>query len=253
MKVLDIYKYLDEIAPFSLQEDWDNSGFLVGDMESKVTRVLMALDHSNALIDEAEQLGCELIITHHPIIFDAKKSFTAGNDFFEAARRGIGVLCAHTNFDTAEGGVNDCLCELIGLREVSDFCPDSSPVPVMRQGIIDKIDAEDFAAILSQKLKTSVRFNEINRNIKKVAVCGGSGCMFLTEVLAAGFDAFVTGDAGHHNFLDAKEKNTALFACGHFETERPAIDVLFSKMSSKFKEIEFVISQQKSPTKIIMV
>ena len=114
-KVLDFYHFLDTLAPFSTQESWDNSGFLVGDGEREVKKVLLALDATKDVLAEAEKIGAELIITHHPVIFGSLKEFHPQNMAFAAAEKGIAIISSHTALDIADGGVNDCLAAALGL------------------------------------------------------------------------------------------------------------------------------------------
>lgn len=247
MKIQAIYDAVNTLAPFSLQEDWDNAGFLVGDMQTEVRRVLLALDPSLAVIHEAKALGAELVITHHPIIFHAQKSFTAGNLAFEAARQGIAVLSAHTNYDAAAGGVNDVLVSLLGIREVEDLFAKDEPQAMLRRGVLAPCSARAFASEIQSALGAPVRFCLPEKEIRTVAVCGGAGGMFFDTVSDAGLDAFVTGDADHHQFLDAAEKGIALFSAGHFETEQPAVAALAEVLKTMFADVEFLLSAQTSP------
>ncbi|MDR1629461.1 MAG: Nif3-like dinuclear metal center hexameric protein [Oscillospiraceae bacterium] len=246
MNIQQLYDCIDALAPFSVQEDWDNAGFLVGDMQAEISRVLLALDPSLEVIKEAKQAGAELLLTHHPVIFHAQKSFTAGNLAFEAARQGIAVLSAHTNYDAAAGGVNDVLASLLGLKEVEYLLAKDESQAMMRKGTILPCAASVFAAQVRKVLGAPVRFCLPEKEIKTVAVCGGAGGMFFEAVAGAGVDAFVTGDADHHEFLNAAEKGVALFAAGHFETEQPAVAALADVLSKKFPEVAFFLSKQVS-------
>lgn len=247
MKIRDIYDFLNKFAPFLHQEEWDNAGFLIGDMSAEVDKVLIALDVDMEVLFEAEKMGAGLIISHHPVIFKAQKSFTAGNIGFEAAKRGIAILSAHTNFDAAVGGVNDVLAKLIELDDIKVLQEKDEEQPMLRQGIIKPCKASDFAAHISSKLSASIRFCLPEKEIRTVAVCGGAGGSFLPVVIEKGFDAFVTGDADHHSFLDAAQNGLALFAAGHFETEQPAMAALANILSKEFSDLDFVLSRQASP------
>ena len=114
----DVYKAINEIAPFSLAEDWDNVGLLIGSKDQQAARVLTALDATDAVIDEAAQWGAQLIVTHHPVIFSPLKAIPADSTVYRLIRQGIGVISAHTNLDIADGGVNDQLARLLGLTDL---------------------------------------------------------------------------------------------------------------------------------------
>lgn len=242
--VFDFYEWIDKIAPFADCEEWDNCGLLVGEKNRTVNRVLVALDITSDLIDEAVKQNCDLTVTHHPIIFKSQKSFTEDNLAYRAAKNGISVICAHTSFDKAAGGVNDILCEAIGLQNVT-VCSDG----LLRIGTCEAQSAEDFAKILKSALHGTVRCSDTEKQIHRVAVCSGSGSDFLYEAKQNGADALLTGDAGHHAFLNANEIGIALFAAGHFETEVIAAKVLAEKMQNAFPQTEILFSNQTSPIK----
>lgn len=239
--VRDFYSFLNGIAPFETQEEWDNSGMLVGDMNAEVTRAITVLDITPEAVQEAAKLGANLIISHHPVIFRAMKSFTRGSVPFELAANGINALCCHTPLDIATGGTNDTLAELIGI-DVS-----VGENPILRFGEIPEATASELANHIADTLHTRVRFADGKRPIKKIAICTGSGCSLIGE--AVEIDAFITGDAGHHDFLDAVQAGITLIAAGHFETENPAMPALQKKLAEQFKETEIINLDTENPVK----
>lgn len=247
MTVRDIYEYLNSVAQFKTQEDWDNSGIMAGDFDDEVKKILFALDFTPEVVKEAEELGCTLIVNHHPALFHPAKSFVSGtNGLYEAVRAGISVIASHTCLDMADGGVNDVLCFALELKNIIKLYPESDDAPIMRAGTADRQSIKDFAEFVSKKLKGAVRFTG-KRDVEKVALCSGSGCSFLKFAAESGYDTFVTGDASHHDFLDAQMMNINLIAAGHFETENIMMSVLAKKTGDKFKDIETFVSSQKSP------
>lgn len=250
-RVSDFYSFLDKLCPFSLQEGWDNSGILIGDEDREVTRVALALDITNEVVDYAHQIGAELIISHHPVIFKAQKSFLKGNVAFSLASKGISAICAHTCLDCAEGGVNDILAEILEIENTEIFPCEESP-NLVRVGVLSqKMSCDELAQKIKAVLGGCVRYNDSGKMIKSVALCGGSGSDFIGEAIKAGVDAFITGDAGHHAFLDSSEGGLALFAAGHFETENPVIPALANKLRIEFSDIDIIIIPQKNPAKYI--
>lgn len=237
--VKDFYEYLNGIAPFDTQEDWDNSGMLVGDMDAEVTKAVVVLDITPEAVMEAAELGANLIISHHPVIFRAMKSFTKGSVPFELAANGINAVCCHTPLDIADGGTNDTLADILG------FEVHKGEDPILRFGEIQETDAKKLAEYIAENLGTKVRFADAGRPIKKIAICTGSGCSLIEE--AGDIDAFITGDAGHHDFLDAVQAGVTLIAAGHYETEMPVVPVLQKKLSEKFSDIEIIDIKQKNP------
>lgn len=249
--VKTISDYINKIAPYETKCDWDNCGILIGDKGDEVKKIGFTLDLTSETLEEAKKSGVDLVITHHPIIFKAQKSFLRGNMAFELAKNGINAISAHTCFDCANGGVNDVLCKILGLENCSGIESKECAVPMARIGTIAEVTPETFAKIVAKKLNTTVRFVEGKAKIKNVAVCGGVGMSFIDEVIDAGADAYVTGDISHHEMLDAKEKGITVVAAGHFETEYPAMSALEKMINEKFPELETVLLFQSNPVRFI--
>lgn len=246
MKVKDFYEYINTVAPFDTAAPWDNTGLLVGNPDEDVTKVLICLDVTDSEIRQAVKENAQLIISHHPVIFKAQKSFLKGNAAFDAAVHGISVISAHTNLDKAPDGVNDALCNALGLDyEKVDF-----PVAdgFLNVGALSApADALSLAAFIRERLHGTVSFCDGGRKISRVGVLSGSGADFIDDALSLGCEGFITGDASYHDFLDAKAKGISLFAAGHFETEVIILDVLREKLKQKFLDTEFVVSERKNP------
>ena len=242
MNVGKIYDYIDSIAPFSAQEEWDNSGLQVGSRTQEVKKVLIGLDATASLVEEAKKKGCDLIISHHPFIFNAVKSFVEPSPAFMAAKYNISVISAHTSFDCAVGGVNDVLAELVGVYNTK-----LSENKLFRIGKTDCKTVRDFALTVKNALNADVFCSLPEKEIKNVAVCGGSAAEYIETAKNEGADAFLTGEVKHHEMLDACDSDIAVICAGHFETEIPAMRVLSEKLQNQFPEIEFIISAQTSP------
>lgn len=248
--VRDFYDFLDEIAPFSSQEDWDNSGLLVGSFEKEVNRVAVALDLNKETLDQAISLEVDLIITHHPVIFKAQKTFLSDSLAYKLAENSISLISTHTPLDAADGGINDILCDLLELTKV-EVLSTSMSENLLRVGFTDKTTPEEFARFVSRQLSADVRFCDGENEIETVAVCSGAGADFAKEVAELGIDAFVTGDAKYHEFLDAKEDGLTLIAAGHFETENPAMAILAGKLRGRFSETDIIVLSQTNPIKYL--
>lgn len=246
MRVKEIYDYIDSFAPFSSKADWDNSGFLVGDIDADVKKAVICLDVTADVITFAVKENASLLISHHPVIFKAQKNFTAGNPAFTAAKYGISIISAHTNLDKAADGVNDTLCKALdityekldesvceGFLNVGEFSENMSPAAA--------------AAFISKKLGGAVNYCEGSTPIKKLGICSGSGADFIDEAVKLGCNAFITGDASYHDFLDAKAEGISLFAAGHFETEVLIVKALAEKLRNKFNFTEFIEYISVSP------
>lgn len=239
--VRDFFDYLNTIAPIDTQESWDNSGMLVGDMNAEVKKAVVVLDIDIKAVEKAKELGANLLISHHPVIFSAMKSFTKGSVPFELASNSINAICCHTPLDIADGGTNDALAELLG------FDAYKGENPILRYADINETTAENIAALLAQKLATKVRYADAGKKISKLAICTGGGASLMWE--AGKIDAFITGDAKHNDFLDAAGAGIALFAAGHFETEIPVVPVIAKKLQETFKETEIIDMKQENPVK----
>lgn len=237
MKVKKILAFLDSFCPINTACDFDNVGLLVGDKEADIKKALVSLDCTKQTVSEAVENSCELIITHHPVIFSPLKSVTDDSIVFELIKNGIAVISMHTNLDMAIGGVNSCLCEKIGLKNVNTHT--ASDGYILQCGEISPIDAEEFASQLKAKLGGVVKFVDGGKKIQNVLVCSGSGGDFIAEAIKGGFDALVTADIKHHQFLTAFDNGVSLFDCGHFGTEDVVVSPLKARLCEQFPNIEF--------------
>ncbi len=242
-KVKDFYGYLNSIAPFETQEDWDNSGMLVGDMDAEVKKVAVVLDITHEEIKKAKAIGADLIISHHPVIFNPIKSVTRGSVPYELVASSINALCCHTPLDIADGGTNDSLAELLGIEVTR------TEDPILRLGTVEPTTAQELAGKIANTLNTKVRYADAGRKIEKIAICTGAGCSLIKA--AGEIDAFITGDASHHNFLDCIQAGITLIAAGHYETEIVVVPVLVKKLQAQFPDIEIIDIKQENPIKFI--
>lgn len=243
-RVKDFYEYINTIAPFDTQESWDNSGMLIGDMNAEVTKAAVVLDITNEEIQKAKKLGAELIISHHPVIFFPLKSVTKGSVPYELVSSSVNALCCHTPLDIANGGTNDSLASLLGFD-----VHQSENEPILRIGEIAETTTAQLAEHISKTLGTTVRYADSGRAIKKIAICTGAGCSLIEA--AGDIDAFITGDASHHNFLDCVQAGVTLIAAGHYETEIVVVPTLVKKLCEKFPNVEIIDLKQKNPIKFI--
>ncbi len=237
MTVQNIFDFLNNKFPVDTACGFDNVGTLVGDRNKTVTKAIVALDCTMPVINEAVKNGCELIITHHPIIFNGLKSVLDDTLVFEIIKNGLSVISMHTNLDQGNGGVNDALCESIGLKNIEAVeAPDKY---LLKKGEISPLLADDFAKHLKAVLNYPVKYVG-DTIIKSVLVCSGSGAQYHTLCKANGCDALVTADVRHNNFLDAAQNGVALFECGHFNTEVVVIKPLCELLSKEFNNIKFI-------------
>lgn len=354
----DIYRWMDEIAPFSTAMDFDNVGLLVGDASQLVERVLIALDITGDVAEEARQVDAQLVISHHPVIFQPLRSLEAASVPYRLAKYGISAICSHTNLDMAENGVNTALARRLGLEQVTTvrgyhpvpydkivvFVPANDASKVIRamasagagalgqyQGcsfagkgegrftplkgsnpylgqpdqeeIVEEYrvemicprnkrekvvqamrsvhpyeepafdlfenhalhsscsevlaghlskaySPEDFAKLVKERLGLSCcGYVPGSRAVQKVALCSGAGGSYVEDAYHCGADAFVTGEAKHHELLFAREKGITLVPAGHYATENLIVDDLLERLKRQFPTISF-FSAEKNPDPI---
>lgn len=244
-EVKDILDFIDSFAPYDTACEWDNTGFSAGDMNAEVKKIVFALDATGDVISFAESVKADLIVTHHPLIFKPIKALPADSTVYKTVNSGIACVSAHTNFDFSEIGVNTALCEKLNLK-ISDKVKTSDGAFLYKCSLEKEYSLSDFAHYIKEILGGAVRYNGINKTIRIVAVCAGAGEDYIAEAKNIGADALLTGDGGHHDFLDANEMDIALICAGHFETENPAVDVLMKKIGEKFA-VECIKAPQTTP------
>lgn len=236
MTVNDIFEFLNKKFPIDTACGFDNVGILAGNKNAEVTRAVVALDCTLPVINDAINKGCQLIITHHPVIFSGLKSVLEDAVVFEVIKNNLSVISMHTNLDQGCGGVNDALCSAIGLKEVEAVTANDGFI--IRKGAVSPISADKFASHLKTVLNYPVRYVG-EKEIKNVLVCGGAGADYLNIAQQNGCDALVTSDVRHHQFLEAAHKGVSLFECGHFNTEVVVIKPLCEMLKAEFPEILF--------------
>lgn len=241
--VKDILSFLETLAPANLKMEWDNVGLLCGSKNTEVTKILVALDPFEGVCKEAADIGAQLIVTHHPLIFRAPSTITdetsVGRSIMFLCRHGISAVNAHTNLDVAPGGVNDVLAEKLGLQNITAL-----EDGLLRTGDITEQSLESFLASVKEKLGCQgLRYVSGGKPVKQVAVGGGSCAGEMMDALAAGCDTFVTSDIKYNQFWDAQDLGLNLIDAGHFHTENPVVAVLAEKLRAAFPEIEVKISE----------
>ena len=249
MKISTVYNYIDAIAPFETQMSFDNAGLLVGDSNAEFQNALLCLDITPAVVNEAVEKNCTLIISHHPVIFQAVKSCLADSVPYLLAKNGLTAICAHTNWDQATGGVNDTLCRILGI----DCSAVVQPSTEFRMGTLaNAVPAKEFARFAAEKLQTAVRLTNADRMVKTVAVCGGAGSDYYAQAAMNGADLLLTGEVRHHEYLAADALGFSLAAAGHYETEVPAMTALAEKLRVVFPMNTFFVSELKNPVETVM-
>lgn len=225
MKVYDIIEKIEKFAPRALSCSWDNPGFLCGDKNREVNKILLSLDVDLETVYEAIEVGADMIVSHHPIFFSGLKridfSTPEGKMVELLIKNDISVFAAHTNMDAAEGGINDKLAEIFELSNVKVLEPLDEKCGIGRFGVLkEEMSAEVFCEIVKEKLNTPFVRLTGNGNIKKLAICSGSGGEYFSYAKENGCDALLTGDVKYHTAIEAKENGILVIDAGHFPTEK---------------------------------
>lgn len=249
MKAIQVLDALEQYAPLPLQDGFDNAGLQIGlTAEQEVTGALLCLDVTEAIIDEAEREGCNLIVAHHPLLFHGLKSVT-GKSYVErcvikAIRKGIGIYAAHTNLDNAQGGVNCRIAEKIGLANLSFLDTKPAAVPA-GSGVIGDLPEEEDERDFLVRLKSlfgiqCIRHNMLcGRKIRRVALCGGAGGFLLPNAIEQGADAFLTGEVRYHDYF-GHEGELLIAEMGHYESEQYTVEIFEEILRARLPELRTV-------------
>lgn len=241
--VKDIYNYINKIAPYDEMEDWDNSGFILGNIKKEVKTVVMSLDATKAAVAFSKSVDADLLLTHHPIIFGGVKKIKSDSAIYQLINNDIACMCAHTSFDKANGGINDNLALLLELENTRKL--ENGYVVVGE--LENEMSIDDFAAFVSNALDVhALRYTDTDKMIKTVAVGGGACGEFIDDAMQNA-DCFVSSDLKYHQMLDASEENFALINAGHFETENKAFLMLKNKLEKEFEQVEFIVAPVQNP------
>ena len=243
--VREIESFLYSWAPRELAESWDNVGLLVGDPEAAVERVLVALDITPQVAEEALERGCQLIVAHHPVMNCAwhpvqtvRADDRQGRTLTALLRGGVAAICMHTNLDAAEGGVNDILAERLGLTQPEMLTEEK----IGRIGTLKcEIPLVEFTHSVIELLRCNgLRYVDAGRPVHRVAVGGGACGCYIPQAIAAGCDTFVTSDLKYNDFLDTEGLN--LIDAGHFPTENVVCPALRDRLAEAFPAVDVLCS-----------
>ena len=248
MKVKDIIKVIEDFAPLSIQEGWDNSGLCVGSPEDEVTSVLLALDCTPELVDEAVACGADMIVTHHPLIFSGLKKISpedmVGEAVIKAIRAGISIYAAHTSADKVLEGVSGAMAAKLGLVNVTVLDEDGEGTGLGAVGDLPQpMTAEQAVAFVKDRfaLKAMKTSRPSDGMISRVAMCGGSGGSLIKAARKAGAQLYISGDISYHNFFTSD--GFMIMDIGHYESEIEIVDILFSLIKKNFPTFAVHITQ----------
>lgn len=250
--VSEIYEKLNKTYPFAIQEKWDNSGLLI-DSEVTVNRVLLTLDIDKKSVEEACAYAADLIISHHPVIFEPLKNIKKGTPVYDIIFNNMSAICMHTNVDKAPRGTNWIIKELLwdtfGFSCEPEFFEDCGDGYGF--GYVCDLEKEVSAKEFGEELKKIfdcqfVRYNETGKNIKRIGLCSGSGGSMLGIAIEKGCDAYITGDVKHDVWIDAKNSGIALYDCGHFHTENIVLNEIRCVLEESFPQLDVIIAESSA-------
>ena len=236
---------IEELAPSELAEEWDNPGLQVGGFPGEINRVFLSLDPTPASIERARQRGAQILFTHHPLIFRPVTRVHVGSSpgcvLHGALKNEINVVAAHTNLDAAKGGINDILADLLGIEcaEVLEENACNCRAGVGRIGLLSApVSLADLLARIRGTLKIGKAgiVGDLDTEIRRVAVVGGSGGSFVPACRRKAADCLVTGDVGHHHALEAKGLGMTLIDAGHYSLEQTAFRVFGERLERLMAE-----------------
>ncbi|MBQ8740962.1 MAG: Nif3-like dinuclear metal center hexameric protein [Clostridia bacterium] len=237
--VNNILEFLSQEYPLDTACGFDNVGLLVGDGEFQVSKAVVCLDCDINSVNYAKEIGANLIVTHHPVIFNGLKCVTKGTVVYELVKSDISVISMHTNLDIAVGGVTERLCEAIGLDNVKPYVAHDGFL--IREAECHIPDADALACHIKSSLGGAVKYADSGRPIHRVLVCSGSGGEFLTDVIDGGFDALISADIKHNVFIDAINQGVTVFDAGHYHSENVIVKPLCRELLDAFSDIEFSV------------
>ena len=250
--VKDVFDFIGTVAPTYMKESWDNVGLNCGRMGKEVKTVLVALDPFGHVCREAADIGADLLVTHHALIWNPgfiTDETQQGKNTLFLIERGIPCINAHTNLDLAPGGVNDTLAKVLGLEEVSVVNPvgkdaEGREYGLLRQGVVEEQPLERFLQHVKDVLGCQgLRYADGGKPVHRVCVGGGACGSELMDAYKAGCDTFVTADVKYNQFWDAKDLGMTIIDAGHYYTENPVVQVLADKIQKAFPDIQVIVSK----------
>ena len=251
MLAKDIVRPIEEFAPLALQESWDNCGFSVGNPDREAKSALIALDCTEEVLDEAIEMGCDIIITHHPLIFKGLKSITpadmAGRIVSKAIKHDISIYAAHTNADKVLEGVSGAMAARLGLKNVTVLDPDGEETGLGAVGDLpEPISAEQAAALVKEKfaLKSMKASKPVDGMISRVAMCGGSGGSLIAAARKSGAQLYISGDISYHNFFTPE--GFMIMDIGHYCSEYDVVSLFANILCENFPNFAVLKSRRNN-------
>ncbi len=255
MKIKEVVSALERFAPLPLQESFDNAGLQVGLTEAEVSGALLCLDVTEKIVEEAVAKGCNLVVSHHPLIFHPLKRIAGQGDVeravMAAIKNDVAIVSMHTNIDNARGGVNFKIAEKMELQDSRFFAQKTVGDIECGSGVVGELPqplaADDFILMLKKRFDVEcVQCNQLlRRPISRVAVCGGAGSFLLPEAVALGADAFVTGEMHYHEYF-GREQEIQIAVIGHYQSEQYTKEIFKSVIEAECPGVRTVLTEQNT-------
>lgn len=253
MQIKEVIRALERFAPLPLQADFDNAGLQIGLTEADVSGALLCLDVTPKIVDEAVAKGCNLIVSHHPLIFRKLNRIADENEVQVTVRKAIeqrvAIVSMHTNIDSAQGGVNYKIAEKIGLHDLRFFGKQIVVDSVAGgDGVIgevtEELAADDLILLLKKRFDVEcVQCNQLlRRPIRTIAVCGGAGSFLLDDAIASGADAFITGEMHYHEYF-GHDQEIQIAVIGHYQSEQYTSEIFKSIIEERCAGVRCFITE----------
>lgn len=239
---------LEQFAPLPLQESWDNAGLQVGLTEAEVSGALLCLDVSEHIVDEAIAKGCNLIVSHHPLLFRGLKQISGANDVqravIKAIKHDIVVVSMHTNMDNARNGVNWKIAERLGLTDIQPMSAEQEKMTGAMGMLPTPMAADDFVLLVKKQFDVEcAQCNELlRRPIQRVAICGGAGDFLLDDAVRQGADAFITGEMHYHQYF-GYEQRIQICVIGHYQSEQFTSEIFRDIIQRECPEVKTYMAE----------
>lgn len=250
-----ICEFLDQFAPTSLAEDWDNVGLILGDPSREASKIMTCLTVTPESASEAIDKKVDLIVSHHPLPFSATKRITTDQTptrmIWELARAGVSIHSPHTGFDSATEGINQMLCDRLEVQSTGPIIPNRADPALPGAGRIGKLSGKVSLREFAQKVKDLFSLprlqvvGDLDASIQRIATACGSGGSFLSKAASRGAECLVSGEATFHTVLEARARNVGLILMGHYFSERFAIENLAQRLASEFPDSDVWASEQE--------
>ncbi|UEA70399.1 Nif3-like dinuclear metal center hexameric protein [Finegoldia magna] len=258
LKLKDFIKWFEKLVPLELQEDFDNCGLQFGNLEREINKILISLDLDDNCLNKAIRENYDLIITHHPVIFHPLKSIietenSVNTRLIKAIKNDICIYSSHTNLDRVEFGVSDALANKVGLKNTKNLKEYDNNTGYGKYSDIDEIFAEDFIQLVKQNLKLDnvIVYGNIECNVNRIAVLGGSGGHFIKDCVEKNCDVFISSEFKHDQQIDAIDNNLILIDIGHYESEKFILEPLKKCIQTTFSDIKIDVNYLEKPTRKI--